>query len=92
LKEKRGKTVKNMTVWRLIENECGMCLSHFLEFGLPTHAKGARLIYLPAYSLDFNSIVEAFSFIKLWLQRHKFLYTGPDQLLMPQAVNAGRME
>lgn len=43
---------------------------------------GARLIYLPAYSPDFNPIEEAFSFIKAWLRRHEFLYTGPDQLPM----------
>jgi len=44
--------------------------------------KGARLVYLPAYSPDFNPIEEAFSFIKLWLRRHEFLYTGPDQIPM----------
>jgi len=43
---------------------------------------GARLIYLPAYSPDFNPIEEAFSFIKTWLRRHEYLYTGPDQLPM----------
>lgn len=31
---------------------------------------GARLIYLPPYSPDFNPIEQAFSFIKAWLRRH----------------------
>jgi len=41
---------------------------------------GARLIYLPAYSPDFNPIEESFSFIKLWLRRHEGRYIGPEQL------------
>ena len=41
---------------------------------------GARLIYLPPYSPDFNPIEEAFSFIKAWLRRHENWYTDSDQL------------
>ena len=41
---------------------------------------GARLIYLPPYSPDFNPIEEAFSFIKGWLRRHETQYTNADQL------------
>ena len=41
---------------------------------------GAQLIYLLPYSLDFNPIEEAFSFIKAWLQRHEAWYTHSDQL------------
>ena len=55
----------------------------FSEWAKVVHdATGARLIYLPAYSPDLNPIKEAFSFIKAWLRRHEFLYTGPDQLPM----------
>ncbi|GAB2702123.1 hypothetical protein GCM10011495_39160 [Hymenobacter frigidus] len=45
---------------------------------LPTHkaaglaelveARGARLLYLPPYSPDFNSIERAFSKLKTWLR------------------------
>ena len=43
-------------------------------------AIGARLIYLPAYSPDFNPIEEAFSFIKAWLRRHESRYISAEQL------------
>ena len=45
-----------------------------------TGDSGARLIYLPPYSPDFNPIEEAFSFIKAWLRRHEAWYTHSDQL------------
>jgi transposase len=32
---------------------------------------GARLIYLPPYSLDLNPIEETFHFIKTWLRHHE---------------------
>lgn len=38
---------------------------------------GAKLMYLPLYSPDFNPIEEAFSSVKGWLRRHE-----------AQAVNA----
>lgn len=41
---------------------------------------GARLVYLPAYSPDFNPIEEAFSFIKAWLRRHENHYISPEEL------------
>lgn len=41
---------------------------------------GARLVYLPAYSPDFNPIEEAFSFIKAWLRRHENNYISPEEL------------
>lgn len=70
-------------VRRLIEDECGVCTDVCWSLKvLPTYVKGARLVYLPAYSPDFNPIEEAFSFIKAWLRRHEFLYTHPDQLPM----------
>ena len=36
-------------------------------------AAGAKLVYLPAYSWDFNPIELAFSQIKAWLMRHREL-------------------
>ena len=33
--------------------------------------QGARLIYLPPYSPDFNPIEQAFHSIKAWLRRHE---------------------
>ena len=36
-----------------------------------THIAGARLVCLPPYSPDFNSIKQSFYTIKAWLQRHE---------------------
>ena len=48
--------------------------------GIAYRAIGARwLILLPGYSPDLNPIEEAFSFIRAWLQRQEFLYTGPNR-------------
>jgi len=49
---------------------------------------GARLVYLPPYSPDFNPIEEAFSSIKASLRRNEALFTGPEKLpwLITQAV------
>jgi transposase len=41
---------------------------------------GARLVYLPPYSPDFNPIEEAFSAIKAWLRRHEHEYIGAETL------------
>lgn len=63
----------------LIEEECGkvnggVCLL------LLTVLAGAKLIYLPPYSPNFNPIEEVFSSIKAWLRRHESLYVDPEQL------------
>lgn len=34
-------------------------------------AAGAKLIYLPPYSPDFNPIEQAFHSVKAWLRRHE---------------------
>jgi hypothetical protein len=39
---------------------------------------GAKLVYLPPYSPDFNLIEECFSFMKAWLQRHEREAINPD--------------
>lgn len=51
---------------------------------------GARLIYLPPYSPDFNPIEEAFSAIKAWLRRHEDEYDSPEKLpwLIHQAIDS----
>ena len=41
-------------------------------------AAGAKLIYLPPYSPDFNPIEQAFHSVKAWLQRHE------AQAVLPQ--------
>ena len=46
---------------------------------------GARLIYLPSYSPDYNPIEEAFSVIKAFLRRHEARFTSPEQI--PWLVN-----
>jgi len=49
---------------------------------------GARLIYLPPYSPDFNPIEEAFSSIKATLRRNERYFTGTEQIpwLVNQAI------
>lgn len=47
---------------------------------IEVHRLGARLIYLPPYSPNFNPIEETFSFIKGWLRRHETEYTNANQL------------
>ena len=39
---------------------------------------GAKLVYLPPYSPDFNPIEECFSFMKAWLLRHEREAVNPD--------------
>jgi hypothetical protein len=39
---------------------------------------GAKLIYLPPYSPDFNPIEECFSFMKAWLLRHEREAVNPN--------------
>ena len=58
--------------------DCPRKIARVTHFG----ALGAQFIYLPAYSPNLNPIEEAFSFIKAWLRRHKYLYTDSDQLPM----------
>ena len=67
---------------KLIVDECSMstqtlCPTLIL---MKIHHLGARLIYLPPYSPDFNPIEEAFSFIKGWLRHHETKYTNANQL------------
>jgi len=49
---------------------------------------GARLIYLPPYSPDFNPIEEAFSSIKASLRRNEMYFTGTERIpwLVNQAI------
>ena len=51
---------------------------------------GARLVYLPPYSPDFNPIEEAFSAIKAFLRRNEGRYTGQEQMpwLITQAAGS----
>ena len=42
---------------------------------LPT---GAKLIYLPPYSPDFNPIEQSFHSLKAWLRRHEAAAVNPE--------------
>jgi transposase len=66
----------------LIEDECGMktIKYNYLNIQITLLVLGARLIYLPPYSPDFNPIEEAFSKIKAALRRLDRHFTGPDQI------------
>jgi transposase len=39
---------------------------------------GAKLIYLPPYSPDFNMIEQAFYSVKAWLRRHEAQAINPE--------------
>lgn len=59
---------------QIIETDCGMFLFTRILAALSVHQliafAGAKLIYLPPYSPDYNPIEEAFSTIKRWMRRH----------------------
>src|SRR6266852_5715157 len=46
---------------------------------------GAKLIYLPPYSPDFNPIKQAFHSVKAWLRRHE------AQAILPEAHTAAAL-
>ena len=50
---------------------------------------GARLVYLPPYSPDFNPIEEPFSAIKASLRRNEYRFTNDEELplLIHQAAS-----
>jgi len=63
------------------------CVSDILLWN--THSLiGARLVYLPPYSPDFNPIEEAFSAVKAFLKRHEeeFIDAASLQWLIHQAA------
>jgi len=47
---------------------CGLALVYQFVLKVTT---GAKLIYLPPYSPDFNPIEQAFHSVKAWLRRHE---------------------
>jgi len=52
-------------------------IHHDEEIRRVIEGRGAKLIYLPPYSPDFNPIEQAFSFMKKHLRRHESEYLGP---------------
>ena len=62
----------------MVVDECGM--SDVSRFDLLTYSMftGAKFIYLPPYSPDFNPIERAFHSIKSWLRRHEAEATNED--------------
>jgi len=64
----------------IIEDECGRLVQTHLkrERHHHLHFLGAKLVYLPPYSPDFNPIEQAFHTIKAWLRRHEAQATLPE--------------
>lgn len=54
----------------IIEVECGQ-YTYSLNIYCVNFCLGAKLIYLPPYSSDFNPIEQAFHSIKSWLRRRE---------------------
>ena len=50
---------------------------------------GARLIYLPPYSLDYNPIKQAFYSIKAWLCHHESQAVSPE--VRPWLIHQARL-
>jgi transposase len=63
---------------RIIVEECGMFSPITLSPLSLTRAPGAKLIYLPPYSPDFNPIEQSFHTIKAWLRRHEAEAVNPN--------------
>jgi len=64
---------------QIIEIECGASTIVTLR-NSQTHIidVGAKLIYLPPYSPDFNPIEQTFHSIKAWLRRHEAEAVAPE--------------
>src|ERR1700683_2417155 len=65
-------------IHRIIVEECGGFSSISLIGLFLTHTSGARLIYLPPYSPDFNPIEQSFHTIKAWLRRQEAEAVNPN--------------
>jgi transposase len=59
----------------LKENAVHLLFQHLSQINFYT---GAKLIYLPPYSPDFNPIEQAFHSVKAWLQRHEAMTILPE--------------
>jgi len=72
----------------LIEDESGL-FQQALRFPSLTFTLGARLVYLPPYSPDFNPIEEAFSAIKASLRRNEQQFMNAEQIpwLITRAIH-----
>jgi transposase len=66
-------------VRQIIEEECRESPQILPNFKLNRRLLVAKLIYLPAYSPDFNPIEESFSAVKAWLRRHGEERTGMNE-------------
>jgi transposase len=64
----------------MIIDECGQLQLSYSANSSTNLSTGARLVYLPPYSPDFNPIEEAFSMIKAWLKRHEQEFTNAASL------------
>jgi len=56
-----------------------VCVQSFSyhEFSIKS-STGAKLIYLPPYSPDFNPIEQSFHSLKAWLRRHEAAAVNPE--------------
>jgi hypothetical protein len=65
-------------------------LFYFVVVILSNLLTGAKLIYLPPYSPDYNPIEQTFSAVKAWLRRHEADAINPDvrPWLIHQACSA----
>ena len=63
-------------------------MKYIIPLHLLTTPAGAKLIYLPPYSPDFNPIEQTFHSIKAWLRRHEAEAVRPEvrPWLIHQAV------
>jgi hypothetical protein len=58
--------------------------------GFASHSfSGAKLIYLPPYSPDYNPIEQAFHSIKAWLRRHESQAVSPA--VRPWLIHQARL-
>ena len=74
---------KAMREWIVLwKNEMGKSTVHlmvcFSNYNVKILWTGAKLIYLPPYSPDFNSIEQSFHSLKAWLRRHEAQAVNPE--------------
>ena len=79
---------KSVNLWW--KNVVRFCLQNSVLIAALLCCAGARLVYLPPYSPDFNPIEEAFSAMKAWLRQNEGMMMGEEQIpwLIFQASSA----
>jgi hypothetical protein len=76
MQREEGPNNHDETIRRIVVDECGTFISLLLLLSIDM-LTGAKLVYLPPYSTDFNPIEQSFHSLKAWLRRHEAEAVNP---------------